>query len=58
MKYSVLIELPYFDPIHFTIVDPMHNLFLGNAKHTMENLWLQNGVLSKAQMKILQTRIH
>lgn len=57
IKYSVLIELSYFDPIRFTIVDPMHNLFLGTAKHTMKNLWLENGVLSKAQMKILQTRI-
>ena len=31
IKYSVLIELDYFDPIRFTIVDPMHNLFLGTA---------------------------
>ena len=57
VKYSVLIELSYFNPIRFTIVDPMHNLFLGTAKHTMKNLWLENGVLSKAQMKTLQTRI-
>ena len=42
IEYSVLIELPYFDPIRFTIVDPMHNLFLGTAKHVMKNLWLEN----------------
>ena len=52
-----LIELSYFDAICFTIVDPMHNLFLGTAKHTMKNLWLENSVLSKAQMKTLQTHI-
>ena len=55
VKYFVLIELSYFDAIRFTIVDPMHNLFLGTAKHTMKNLWLENSVLSKAQMKTLQT---
>ena len=57
VKYSVLIELPYFNPIRFTIIDPMHNLFLGSAKHTMKNLWLENNILSKSQMKTLQMRI-
>ena len=27
IRYSVLNELPYFDPARFTIIDPMHNLF-------------------------------
>jgi hypothetical protein len=31
--YSVLLELVYFDPIRMTSLDPMHNLFLGTAKH-------------------------
>ena len=35
IKYTSLIELPYFDPIRFTIVDPTHNLFLGTAKYVM-----------------------
>ena len=26
-------KLPYFDPTRMLIVDPMHNLFLGSAKH-------------------------
>ena len=29
VRYSVLLALPYFDPIKFTVIDPMHNLFLG-----------------------------
>ena len=32
-RYSVLLKLPYFDPTRMLIVDPMHNLFLGSAKH-------------------------
>lgn len=33
-RYSVLAELPYFDTIRMSIVDPMHNLFLGIAFFT------------------------
>lgn len=32
LYYSALLELEYFDVIRFTVVDPMHNLFLGTAK--------------------------
>ena len=31
-KYSVLLQLPYYDAVRFVIIDPMHNLFLGLAK--------------------------
>lgn len=34
-RYSVLLELPYFDVIRQHIIDPMHNLFLGISKHTV-----------------------
>ena len=30
-RYSELMQLEYFDCIRFTIIDPMHNLFLGTA---------------------------
>ena len=36
LRYSALIELPYFDPIRHTVIDPMHNLFLGTAKHCLD----------------------
>lgn len=29
VRYSILMALPYFDPIRFTAIDSMHNLFLG-----------------------------
>ena len=38
--YSVLQELEYFDCIPSFVVDPMHNLYLGTAKHMMKNVWL------------------
>lgn len=38
VRYSVLLELEYFDPIRMTIIDPMHDLFLGTAKRMM-TLW-------------------
>lgn len=40
LKYSVLLELEYFNPIRFCIIDPMHNLYLGTAKHILKNIWL------------------
>ena len=42
-RYSQLLRLPYFDYVCFTVVDPMHNLFLGTAKHLVE-VWLQLGL--------------
>ncbi len=57
IKYSILIELPYFDPIRFTIVDPMHNLFLGTAKHMMKRVWLPKGVVTNEQLNLIQARV-
>jgi len=60
VRYSVLVDLPYFNPIRYTVVDPMHNLFLGTAKHVMQT-WINKDVLSKADLeKIEQTvsKIH
>ena len=31
-RYSILLELPYFDPVRMLLIDPMHNLFLGTGK--------------------------
>ena len=37
----MLQEVEYFDCILYFVVDPMHNLYLGTAKHMMKNLWLK-----------------
>lgn len=57
IKYSVLIELDYFDPIRFTIVDPMHNLFLGTTKTMMKLIWFKQGLIQDANFPVLQTRV-
>lgn len=38
VRYSILLNLPYFDAPRMCIVDPMHNLFLGIAKKFIELL--------------------
>lgn len=35
VRYSVLTKLPYFNASRMTIIDPMHNLFLGTAKYIL-----------------------
>ena len=49
LRYSILLDLPYFDPICCTVVDPMHNLFLGTGKHMME-VWLGGDFLSRRNL--------
>lgn len=56
VRYSILMELPYFDPIRFTIVDPMHNFFLGTAKRMMK-IWIEKDLISKENMKATQSRV-
>lgn len=52
-RYTALMLLPYFNCVKFHVVDPMHNLFLGTARHMVKNLWIKQGneesIISKAQ---------
>ena len=54
--YSALLELPYFDAVRFTVIDPMHNLFLGTSK-TMFQLWMSKDILNKKKLKTLESKI-
>tara|TARA_B110000881_G_C18591011_1_gene527951 strand:- start:147 stop:2789 length:2643 start_codon:yes stop_codon:yes gene_type:complete len=56
LRYSKLLDLPYFDPVRFCLIDPMHNLFLGTAKR-MFTLWLDSGILSVNSLNTLKLRI-
>lgn len=58
-RYTELMHLPYFDCVRFTIVDPMHNLFLGSAKHIMQNIWLSspNFLPNDGQLKKIQDKV-
>ena len=46
IRYSCLLQLPYWDPVKFSAVDPMHNLFLGTAKHLM-HVWFHQNMITK-----------
>ena len=56
VRYSELLRLPYFDCIRFTVVDPMHNLFLGTAKHVMET-WMDESILTSADLQKVQEKV-
>ena len=55
-RYSELLRLPYFDCVRFTVVDPMHNLFLGTAKRLVE-VWLQMLTLSANDLQQVQEKV-
>ena len=50
VRWSELLRLPYFDPIRFLTVDPMHCLFLGIAKWIVKKIWVDEGVLTPADL--------
>ena len=56
VRYSLLLELPYFDPIRFHVIDPMHNLLLGTAKHMMR-IWTKHGILDYHHFEIIEDRV-
>ena len=56
VKYSVLLELPCFDLVRQHVVDPMHNVFLGLAKHTIKT-WKQNGIINVGMYSTIQERV-
>lgn len=56
-RYSVLLDLPYFDPIRMTVIDPMHNLFLGTAKHIVKKVWIERNFIAPGQFDGIQEKI-
>ena len=56
-RYSALLDLPYFDPIRMTIIDPMHNLYLGTAKHILKNVWVEKKLITDRSASLLQDRV-
>ena len=56
-RYSVLLKLPYFDAPRMLIIDPMHNLFLGSAKHFLKSILIDKFIISEAQFDTLQARV-
>ena len=56
-RNTELLRLPYFEPSRMLIVDPMHNLFLGTAKHVIKDIWLDKNIITKANFDLIQERI-
>ena len=50
VRYSLLVQLPYFDIIRMHAIDPMHNLLLGTAKH-MLSVWIEEKLISKSTLR-------
>ena len=51
-----MLRLPYFDPIRFVVVDPMHNLFLGIAYWIIKRLWVDREKITKANLELMEKR--
>ncbi len=57
VRYSILNELPYFDPPRMCVVDPMHNLLLGTSKH-MISVWKSSRILQEGDFDTIQERVN
>lgn len=53
IRFSELLRLPYYDSIRFSVVDPMHNVLLGSAKHIVV-LWKENGIIQNTHFTFVQ----
>ena len=56
VRYSCLLELPYFNAPRMCIIDPMHNLLLGTSKMMVE-IWKTSGILSVKDFAVIQLRV-
>ena len=56
VRYTLLNELPYFDASRMTVIDPMHNLLLGTAKHMVE-MWKSSSLLNSKDMDAIQAKV-
>ena len=57
-RYSVLLELPYFDAPTMLVIDPMHCLFLGLAKLFLKKVLIGRGILSNTDLATIQKRVN
>ena len=56
-RHSVLLLLPYLDPIRMLQLDPMHNLYLGTSKMVIRKIWIEHNILSPAKVAIINRRL-
>ena len=56
-RYSILLELSYFHPIEMLLIDPMHNLFLGTAKHFARDIWKGRKILTSIELSKVEEKL-
>ena len=56
LRYSVLLELPYLDIVRMCVIDPMHNLLLGTAKH-MLSVWRDKNLVKPKHFEEIQAKV-
>ena len=56
-RFSILLNLPYFDAPRMLVIDAMHNLFIGVAKTFFKKILIDKEILSHHDLEILQQRI-
>lgn len=56
VSWSELCRLPYFDIVRCHLIDPMHNLYLGTAKH-MVKIWKDNVLIKQDNLGLIQAKI-
>ena len=56
-RYSCLLQLPYFDAVQMSIIDPMHNLYLGTAKYIFSRIWLNKEIIDNTSLKVINEQI-
>lgn len=57
-RWSVLLDLEYFDPTRFVIFDICHNTFMGTALRMMRVIWRNEKLLVQGQSGALVTKDH
>lgn len=55
IRYSVLLELPYFNAVRMCVIDPMHNVLLGTAKSLTE-IWKNRLTLSSKDFDMIEDK--
>ena len=53
-RYSVLLDLPY---VNMLLIDPMHNLFFGTAKHFAWKLWIGSNILGSVELSKIEDKL-
>ncbi len=51
------VDILYFDPVRMHLIDPMHNLYLGTAKHLALDILIGRGILTKSDVTMIEQRL-